>query len=295
MYNNFFRTFLRMAVPRIMIFAGPNGSGKSSYMKELLEHEEFEDMPYINPDDIAIRVSFKSYKDKDFEEELSKIGDRHLKGGFKGSEEETRRNDIARSFYEFDLGESIIKPVTDKEKKDKKKEYKYYIDLQKSQDGSLGYCVLRGVNLVAAQVADDLKEKYISSDRPEFAKNGFIMETVLSTDKTEKMALRAKDKGCSIHLAFVTTSDPEINVDRVKQRGKDGGHVIKEEDIIRRYMSSHENFARMLNICDNFILVDNSSESPNVFETKEESIRFINSLAKRQSPVSSNGKSGQQI
>ena len=54
----------------------------------------------------------------------------------------------------------------------------------------------------------------------------FAMETVMSTpDKIEFMR-EAKEKGYWVHLEYITTQDPDLNVLRVHDRALDGGHGV---------------------------------------------------------------------
>jgi predicted ABC-type ATPase len=60
-------------------------------------------------------------------------------------------------------------------------------------------------------------------------------ETVMSHPNKLDFIREAKDKGYEVKLYFVGTDDPAINVDRVAQRVKEGGHDVPVDKIVSRY------------------------------------------------------------
>ena len=70
----------------------------------------------------------------------------------------------------------------------------------------------------------------------------------------------AKQLGYRIYLYFVSTKDVEINIKRVQQRVKSGGHNVPEEKIRKRYDKALENLFETLRLCDRAYLFDNSDE-----------------------------------
>ena len=67
------------------------------------------------------------------------------------------------------------------------------------------------------------------------ARESFVVETVLSTEKYKAPLLRAKTLGYSVGLIFVTLASPDLNVARVAFRVATGGHDVPTEKIIERY------------------------------------------------------------
>ncbi|GHU27558.1 hypothetical protein FACS1894152_4330 [Bacilli bacterium] len=88
------------------------------------------------------------------------------------------------------------------------------------------------MNLISAQVADELKDKYIEQNK------SFAFETVMFSNKTPELLEKAVGNGMQVHTVYVTTRDPRINVERVKERVKDGGHNVDENAIIMRHSKS---------------------------------------------------------
>ncbi|WAI00464.1 hypothetical protein [Methanogenium organophilum] len=70
----------------------------------------------------------------------------------------------------------------------------------------------------------------------------------------------AKEEGYRIHLAYITTKDPDINVAHVKSRHRDGGHDVPEEKIRDRYERSVSFLPEMILMADEVSIYDNSSE-----------------------------------
>ena len=70
----------------------------------------------------------------------------------------------------------------------------------------------------------------------------FIIETTLSGQTLEKTIEKARRLNYEIILVYVFIDNPQICIERIKVRVKKGGHNIPDEDVIRRYKRSKENF-----------------------------------------------------
>lgn len=70
----------------------------------------------------------------------------------------------------------------------------------------------------------------------------FIIETTLSGQTLEKTIQKAKNLNYEIILIYVFIDNPQICIERIKVRVKNGGHNIPDEDVIRRYKRSKKNF-----------------------------------------------------
>lgn len=113
-------------------------------------------------------------------------------------------------------------------------------------------------DLEAAQIATSLREKFIEENRD------LTFETVLSTDRNVDLIKKAKDKGYKIEVIFILTNSADINVQRVKNRVKTGGHDVPEEKIRNRYTRSLNNISKILKIVDRLHIFDNSTQVPNL-------------------------------
>jgi predicted ABC-type ATPase len=88
----------------------------------------------------------------------------------------------------------------------------------------------------------------------------FSVETTLSGSTYLKMLSEAKRLGYHTRLFYVGTDDLSINVSRIEARVLAGGHDVPIEDQIRRYARSFENLPRGLELADDAVLLDNSSD-----------------------------------
>ena len=90
----------------------------------------------------------------------------------------------------------------------------------------------------------------------------FTFETVLSTRRNLDFLEQAKEKGYEIFAVFVLTNDRSINVQRVLNRVRAGGHDVPEEKIKSRYKKSLDNLSELVRISDHTRIVDNSGKIP---------------------------------
>jgi predicted ABC-type ATPase len=97
----------------------------------------------------------------------------------------------------------------------------------------------------------------------EFLERGesFLVETTLSGNTYTRMMLTAKARGFNVVFIFVGTETVEINLQRVKDRVRKGGHDVPEEDQRRRYDRSFRHMREAFLIADRAVLYDNSTSS----------------------------------
>lgn len=108
-------------------------------------------------------------------------------------------------------------------------------------------------SLAAAIEADRLRHLALDAGRD------LITETVMSDLRWELFFLKAEGLGYRIALYFVTTSDPTINIERVRTRVALGGHDVPEDRIRSRYDKVMEGvLPRVLPLTDKAYLFDNS-------------------------------------
>lgn len=119
------------------------------------------------------------------------------------------------------------------------------------------YVVSTGVsNEEAAKIVD--KKRYEAIENRE----DFSFETVLSSHYKLDILREAKKNGYFIKCIFVLTSDPMINIARVRTRVAAGGHDVECNKILDRYEKSLANISELLNICDIMHVYDNSTQKP---------------------------------
>lgn len=91
-------------------------------------------------------------------------------------------------------------------------------------------------------------------------KEDFCIETTLATRSLIKMINSAQQKGYYVTILYFWLNSPDIAVERVADRVLAGGHNVPEETIRRRYrMGLNYFFNLYMNLCDKWILADNSA------------------------------------
>lgn len=113
-------------------------------------------------------------------------------------------------------------------------------------------------DLEAAQEAEKIRNILLDG------KQDFTFETVLSTDRNLELLRRAKEAGYEIQAVFVLTCSSDINVRRVQERVRNGGHDVPEEKIRSRYTRSLQNLAKLVRIADQTRVIDNSGTEPSL-------------------------------
>jgi len=84
-------------------------------------------------------------------------------------------------------------------------------------------------------------------------------ETVLSHPSHIDHLRRARDAGFVVAVYFVATDDPLINVGRVANRVKHGGHDVPKDRVIARYHRSLGHLALAMSVANEGAIFDNSS------------------------------------
>ena len=98
----------------------------------------------------------------------------------------------------------------------------------------------------------------LAKDRRDFA-----FETTLATRFYSKWLRSLQASGYNIHLVFLWLASPELAIERVAARVRDGGHNIPEETIRRRYERGLNNFFELYKpLVDSWDVLDVSDESP---------------------------------
>lgn len=94
----------------------------------------------------------------------------------------------------------------------------------------------------------------------------FNQETTLCGKSVINNILKAKEKDFRIELYYVGLDSPELAKKRIRERVRNGGHGIPEEDVDRRYYESLRNLKAVFPICDKADIFDNSEEFNKVAE-----------------------------
>ncbi len=98
----------------------------------------------------------------------------------------------------------------------------------------------------------------------------FAFETTLSGKSYLRFLTDIKKKGYHIHLYFLWIPTPELAILRIKERVRDGGHNVPDQDIKRRFYRGLYNFFNFYKpLLNTWILFDNSGPIPRMIAIEE--------------------------
>lgn len=87
----------------------------------------------------------------------------------------------------------------------------------------------------------------------------FSIETTLATRSYVRLVRRAQEQGYKVSLIYFWLSSPDLAIQRVAQRVRNGGHNIPKEVVVRRYQAGIDNFFNIyMPSVDYWLLADNS-------------------------------------
>jgi len=92
------------------------------------------------------------------------------------------------------------------------------------------------------------------------AKISFTFETVMSSRDKVEFLKKAQVVGYRTYLYFIATKDPIINISRVQNRVKKGGHPVPKEKIVSRYFRSLKLLNEAVKYSNRAYIFDNSSQ-----------------------------------
>ena len=128
----------------------------------------------------------------------------------------------------------------------------------------------RSVDNQAGRKAIERFERSLSEGR------SMSMETTLTGHSAVMRLQRAKDAGYDVSLIYVALDNPELNVVRVKERARRGGHDIDPVVVRRRVRTSLGNLPQALAIADQTLVLDNSgSEHHRILETAAGRVTYL--------------------
>ncbi|MFW3341611.1 zeta toxin family protein [Aliarcobacter butzleri] len=127
------------------------------------------------------------------------------------------------------------------------------IKFLKYSDDKLIFSDIRVNSYFASICADFIRKKLLE------ARKSFTFETVMSSyDKVELLEL-SKKLGYRNYLYYIATSDPLINISRVKNRVAFKGHDVPKDKIINRYYRSLGYLKDAVKLSHRAYIFDNSS------------------------------------
>jgi len=111
----------------------------------------------------------------------------------------------------------------------------------------------------AAQKAETLRGALVDSGAD------FSFETVLSTERNLLLLQKAKARGYEVQCIYVLTCDENINVAQVRARHMASGHAVPEDKIRARYHRALALLPRLIAVCDQILIYDNSDMPALIF------------------------------
>ena len=113
----------------------------------------------------------------------------------------------------------------------------------------------------------------------------FSIETTLATRSYTRLVHRAQEQGYKVNLIYFWLSSPDLAIQRVAQRVRNGGHDIPKEVVLRRYQAGIDNFFNIYMPCVDYWLLADNSETPRIIEHERkelsEKLHFGLALAER--------------
>ena len=104
----------------------------------------------------------------------------------------------------------------------------------------------------------------------------FAFETTLSTRSYVNTIKKAKEKGYFVTILYFWLNTPDLAVERVKIRVKEGGHDIPEKTIRRRYDLGIKNmFNLYIPVADYWMFIDNSTSPFDILADGQKDIENI--------------------
>jgi predicted ABC-type ATPase len=121
---------------------------------------------------------------------------------------------------------------------------------------SLDFGDLEANSYFASVIADFLRRKLVA------ASTSLTFETVMSSRDKVDFLRAAQAQGFRTYLYYVATGDPLVNVSRVQNRVKLGGHAVPEKKIVSRYSRSLDLLAEAIRASNRAYIFDNSGAKP---------------------------------
>ena len=121
-------------------------------------------------------------------------------------------------------------------------------------DNKIDFSNLLVNSYYASVCADFIRHQLLKS------KISFTFETVMSSRDKVEFLKKAQDAGFRTYLYFIATKDSIINISRVQNRVKKGGHTVPKEKIVSRYYRSLELLSEAVKYSNRAYIFDNSSQ-----------------------------------
>jgi len=108
----------------------------------------------------------------------------------------------------------------------------------------------------------------------------FGFETTLSGKSYVNLFKKLKEKGYKLHLFFLWIPDPQLAIERIKERVLEGGHDVPVQDVRRRFGRSVINFFRLYQpLLDSWMIFNNAGIVPALIaKSKDDKLTVFDEL-----------------
>ncbi|MET4081710.1 putative ABC-type ATPase [Pedobacter sp. UYP30] len=212
-----------MAVkPKLRIFAGPNGSGKTTLYNSI-KPIYFSTQLFVNADNLEVDFKRNNYLNlSDFDISCTNL---EFENFYKAS------GLYLKACFNYNSWNLVVKDNVIV--RDVKTDVTY---------NSYHFAI----------IADFIRYKLIGD------KKSFSFETVFSHPSKLELIEFAHQNNYKVYLYFIGTETPIMNLERVSDRVKKGGHSVDSEKIEKRYFLTMDLLMNMLKAADETYLWDNS-------------------------------------
>jgi predicted ABC-type ATPase len=223
---------------RLRIFAGPNGSGKTTLFDEF--SKKYHAGYFINADKLEQILKTIGFIDLD---------DFSIKAS----------QDNLQLFLKKEESQSLIK---------KAEESRHNISLL-IQENRIIVPSKETNSYECALIAMFLREKLIEKNE------SFCFETVMSHYSKIEEIYEAKKAGYKTYLYFICIDDFEVNISRIENRVKNGGHRVAKNKVKSRYSKTLKNLFPAITACNKSYLFDNSGKKLSLIAEIQEDSSLI--------------------
>lgn len=215
--------------PRLRMLAGPNGSGKSTLAQQLVDDYAVNLYKFLNADMLLAEI-LKSHKTA-----------------------------CPFSIDNQELLDFVNSSTYPEECKVPFRKLQIAID----EEDYLSFAPAAVNSYTVAMTADFFKEQYLKRSL------SFSFETVFSHPAKIDILKKAQAEGFRTYMYFVATETPQVNIRRIQQRVKSGGHNVPEDKTVARYYRCLEQVKYALPYLNRAYFFDNSSDQPLFFAEYE--------------------------
>jgi len=119
-------------------------------------------------------------------------------------------------------------------------------------------------HMTDAQARSKAAQRWAETRRTELLQAGtsFVSETVFSHPSKLDLIQEAQAQGFFVMLLVVALNEPELLLERVAQRVREGGHAVPGERILARYPRTLTHLTQAVRMADAAVLYDSQDIAP---------------------------------